>query len=173
MPDHADDNADENVAEHRADRPARPSPQVDRRGRKVVSRESGAARLPRGAGGRRHVITVRVNDAEYEAIAARAIVARVSKQRLMVEAATADPAASAQDGAGGIARHQMTASERRALVVEFLGAKTLVARLGVNINQLAKTANATGELPAELQHAAAAAERALDRLAAAVDALTT
>jgi len=117
----------------------------------------------RAEGGRRHVITVRVSAAEYEAISARAIVARVSRQRLLVEAALADV-----NDAG---RPAMTKTERQALVVEFLAARRQVAGMAVNLNQIAAAAN-SGHPPDDLAPALRAIQSTLARLDAAVDALS-
>lgn len=133
----------------------------DRRGRRITADRTGARRLMRAEGGRRHVITVRVTDAELEAISTRAIGAGVSRQRLMVEAALARV-----DEAGPA----MTASERRALVVELLAARRQVAGLATNINQIAKAAN-SGHPPDDLATALRAIHRTLERLDTAVDAL--
>lgn len=135
----------------------------DRRGRRVTAARTRARRLTRAEGGRRYVITVRVNAAEFEAISARAIVAGVSRQRLMVEAATADA-----DEAGQPA---LTASERRAQVVEFLAVRRQVAGMAVNLNQIAKATNA-GHPPDEFAPALRAIQSTLARLDEAVDVLT-
>ncbi|MGV2384104.1 MAG UNVERIFIED_CONTAM: plasmid mobilization relaxosome protein MobC [Thermobifida fusca] len=135
----------------------------DRRGRRVTAERTGARRLMRAEGGRRHVITVRVSAAEFEAISARAIAARVSRQRLMVEAALARV-----DEAG---QPTMTVSERRALVVEFLAVRRQVVGLATNINQIAAAAN-SGHPPDELAPALRAIQSTLARLDEAVDALT-
>uniref|UniRef100_UPI003F490983 MobC family plasmid mobilization relaxosome protein n=1 Tax=Actinomadura sp. CA-154981 TaxID=3240037 RepID=UPI003F490983 len=57
----------------------------------------------------------------------------------------------------------MTASERRALVVEFLAARRQVAGIAGNVNQLAKAANA-GHPPEELAPALRAVQQAMERL---------
>jgi hypothetical protein len=99
-------------------------------------------------------VLVRLSDAEKLQIQARAISAGVSMPRLLVEAALLGSA--------------QTASERRALVAELLAARRLVAALGNNVNQLARVANSTGQVPSELAAAAAAVARATARLDAAV-----
>lgn len=104
-------------------------------------------RLP---GGRKNKVTVRLSDDEMTAIEDRADVAGISVPRLLVESALA-----------GDAR---TASERRALINELLGARRLVAAVGNNLNQLTRHANATGELPPELSATLHAAARAIGRI---------
>lgn len=108
------------------------------------------ARQPRLPGGRRHKHTVRLSDAEQEQVAARAIVAGVSVPRLLVEAA--------------LAGDEQTASERRAMVAEFLAVRRLLLAVSNNVNQLAKVANATGEAPPELAATLHAAARVMTRL---------
>ena len=111
------------------------------------------ARLTRATGGRRNVVKVVLTDAELLALDARATVGGVSRQRLMLEAA--------------LTGDHTTASERRALVTEFVGALRLVGRVSNNVNQLAKVANATGEMPPELAATLNALNRFMQRLDAA------
>ncbi|MEU9019213.1 plasmid mobilization relaxosome protein MobC [Actinomadura sp. NPDC048394] len=115
------------------------------------------ARLTRAPGGRQNVVKVLLTDEEKVRIAARAKVAGVSVQRLMIEAA--------------LAGDEQTASERRGLVDEFTGARRLVAAIGRNLNQLTRAANATGELPPELSATMHATAQALARLNAATERL--
>lgn len=117
-----------------------------------------AVRQRRQPGGRRHKHTVRLSDEEQELIVARAAAAGVSVPRLLVESALAGDA--------------QTASERRALTTEFLGARRLLAAVGNNVNQLAMAANATGEIPPEIGATLHAVARVTARLEAAVADLT-
>lgn len=94
---------------------------------------------------------VRVSDAEFDALVARAQGAGVSVQRLVVDAALAD---------GG-----PTPAERRALWSTLLAARRQVAGLATNVNQLARVANSTGLVPAGTADA-------LGRIAAIDDRLT-
>lgn len=110
------------------------------------------------------MVTVRLTDAEQETIAARAAAAGTSRQRLMVEAATARPPTAG-------ARFPMTRSERNGLLAEFFAAKRLAAAVSTNLNQMARVANATGRVPPELVAAADAARRAMIRLQDAADNL--
>ncbi|MEO3822771.1 MobC family plasmid mobilization relaxosome protein [Actinomadura sp. B10D3] len=82
----------------------------------------------------------------------------MSVPRLLVEAALAGEA--------------QTASERRAMVAEFLATRRLLARVSNNVNQLAAAANATGEVPAELRATMHAVARVTARLDASVAELT-
>lgn len=57
--------------------------------RPVPSEASGSARLRRVAGGRHHVLKVKLDDAEYAAVAERASALKISLQRLLVSSALA------------------------------------------------------------------------------------
>jgi hypothetical protein len=108
------------------------------------------ARQRRHQGGRRHRHTVRLSEDEQRVIAARAGEAGVSVPRFLTEA--------------GIAGDAGTASERRAAAAELLAVRRLLAAIGVNLNQLAKAANATGEHPPALEATLHATARILARL---------
>lgn len=136
----------------------------DRRGRKVTSEATGARRLTRAAGGRRHVITVKVDDDEFERISERAAAEGVSRQRVLVEAALAD--------VGDDGLPAMTTTQYRAMLREFFAARRQVGGMAINLNQLARAANATGQPPDDLAAALAAIERTLARLDESVAAIT-
>lgn len=108
----------------------------------------------RHEGGRKHQLKVRLTDEQRAKVTQRANAAGVSIPMLMVEAALS-----------GSAR---TATGRRAIVIELLGIRRLVAALGNNVNQLARVANATGQVPEELRAVLSAVERVLNRLDATV-----
>lgn len=61
--------------------------------------------------------------------------------------------------------------ERRGLAAELFGVHRLLRGVATNLNQLAKVANSTGHVPAEVAVAAAAVSRYLPRLKAVVAAL--
>lgn len=146
----------------------RREPEAAGRARPAVRRRAGGrtsadgarkpARQTRLPGGRKNKYTVRLSDEEALVVQARAAVAGVSVPRLLVEAAMAGDA--------------QTASERRALVAEFLGARRLLAKVGNNVNQLARVANATGGLPPELEATLHATVRMIARLDAATTLLS-
>jgi hypothetical protein len=117
-----------------------------------------AARQRRQPGGRPHKHTVKLSEQEQLLIEARAVVAGVTVPRLLVESALAGDA--------------QTASERRALLAEFFGARRLLAAVSNNVNQLAAAANSTGEVPVELHATLHAVARVTARLDAAVTELT-
>lgn len=112
-------------------------------------------RLP---GGRKNKVTVRMSDEEARFIQARALVAGVSVPKLLVEAA--------------LAGDVQTLSERRALAAEIVAARRLLARIGNNLNQLTRVANATGELPPQLVATMDATARTIARLEEATKQLT-
>lgn len=110
-------------------------------------------RLRRQPGGRRHTVWVRLSDREKAQLEERAKAGGVSVPRLLVESALLGDA--------------QTAGERRQAIAELLGARRMVAAVGNNLNQLTRTANATGELPPQLGATLHAAFRVLQRLDAA------
>jgi mobilization protein NikA/mobilization protein MobC len=61
--------------------------------------------------------------------------------------------------------------ERRGVAAELFGVHRLLVGVSTNLNQLAKVANSTGRVPAEVPVAAAAVSRYLPRLKAVVAAL--
>lgn len=103
-------------------------------------------RLPRVSGGRGQVVKVRLTEQEEMVLAARAGAAGVSRQRFLVDAALAAP---------------HPAPERRALYAVLTSARRSVMKGMVNLNQLARVANSTGQVPRDLGGLAAALERAV------------
>ncbi|MDP9848136.1 plasmid mobilization protein [Streptosporangium lutulentum] len=116
-------------------------------------RERQPVRQRRQQGGRPHKHSVRMSQEEQAVVEARAGQAGVSVPRFLVEA--------------GLAGDAATASQLRANAAELLAARRLVAAVGVNLNQLAKVANATGEVPAALEATMVATLQFLNRLDAA------
>lgn len=57
-----------------------------------------------------------------------------------------------------------TATDRRELLAELFGVHRALGAIGNNVNQLARVANATGEIAEELGHTLTAVRRQLDRL---------
>ena len=112
------------------------------------------------AGGRSRLQKVKVTETEAAALAERAGELGVSVPRLMVEAALADPGRSA------------TAAERQEAMVELFAVRRLLAAVSNNINQLARAANSTGQVPAEAAATIAAARRLAGRIDGAIDELS-
>ncbi|MGH9089762.1 MAG: MobC family plasmid mobilization relaxosome protein [Acidimicrobiales bacterium] len=115
-------------------------------------------RMARHPSGRHRQVGVRLSDAELDELRYRAEDAGVSPQRYLMEAALG----------GGTA----TAAARRRRVDEFGFLTRQLVRLGTNVNQLAKVANSTGQVPTGTSRALAAIERLVAQLAAATDRLT-
>ena len=119
--------------------------------------DSHRGRLRRQAGGRRHVVFLRLSEREATVLTARATRAGVSVQRFLLE--------SALVGTG------QTVTERHALYRTLLAARRTVAGAANNLNQLARVANATGRVPAELGALTEALERGTAALEASLAAL--
>lgn len=93
---------------------------------------------------------MRFNDAEYEALSARAASAGVTVQRLLA------------DGAFASRRPPVTAPA--ALIAELAGLRRLIRSLSNNINQIARWLNSGGRPDARITGALDAVQRAMTRL---------
>jgi Bacterial mobilisation protein (MobC) len=91
---------------------------------------------------RRGLIQVRVSDAERAALRSRADELDVSVSRLLIESALAD-----DDEAGGWSARRRAAVARHQEFIEILECRRLLATVANNVNQLAKAANISGDLP--------------------------
>jgi len=109
-------------------------------------------RLPQELGGRPRSVRVKLTETEWAELGRRAGALGVTVPRLLVESA--------------LVGDRQTVSERRAVLAAFMVAKRQASGAANNLNQLAKVANATGHVPAEVGDAAA-------RMAKAVEALET
>ena len=118
----------------------------------VPSQVNGAARLRRVEGGRQHVVKVKLDEAEYAAIAGRAADLKVSIQRYFVSSAfiSRSPAQPARVPSS--------------MAAELAGLRRLTANLANNINQIARRLNSGGSPDASIDPALAAVRRAMDRL---------
>jgi hypothetical protein len=85
---------------------------------------------------------VRVSDAERAALRSRADELDVSVSRLLIESALAD-----DDEAGGWSARRRAAVARHQEFIEILECRRLLATVANNVNQLAKAANISGDLP--------------------------
>lgn len=83
-------------------------------------------------GGRSVTVKARVSEVDYAELTRLAVAAQVTVPRLLVEAALA--------GGGG------TATERRETLTELFKLVRLMGAISNNANQLAKKANATGDV---------------------------
>ena len=106
------------------------------------------ARRRRVAGGRQHRHVVRVTPEEEARLLVLAGEYRVSVAKLLVDSALAaggrDSAAPASQAGGGSA-----GPVDRAVAVELFAAVRQLAGVATNVNQIARKANATGEVAAE------------------------
>lgn len=94
--------------------------------------------------------------AEVEArLVERAEARGITVSRLLVESALSGGAEAA--------------AARAEFASDMFGLTRVIGRVGLNINQLAKVANATGTVPLETRHALDAMARASDRLTALLD----
>ncbi|WP_182348759.1 plasmid mobilization protein [Tomitella gaofuii] len=116
----------------------------------------GRRRQVNHAGGRQRVIQVRVSEAQDRVLRASAERAGMSVQRLMVTTALRGESAADM-------------SERSELTDTLLRLLHAVASAGVNINQMAKATNATGELPENLDATIEWMRATVRRIDAAVD----
>lgn len=87
-------------------------------------------------GGRARPHKVAVSEQEAVELKRRAAAAGVTVPRLMVEAALSSTPVE-------------TITERRAAITELLKMQRLVSSIARNVNQIAKKANGTGQVPAE------------------------
>ncbi len=123
----------------------------------VPSALNGAARRHRVEGGRQHIVKIRFTDAEYDAIAARAVGAGVSIPRLLVDSA--------------LIRRNHPIVVSSALMAELVGLRRLVANLANNVNQIARKLNSGGVPDSSIPVTADALRRALSRLDVALSGL--
>lgn len=115
-------------------------------------RRLGKARRDNVEGGRKLAVKVWVTEAEKAALVVRAVQSNVTVPRLLFDSAFAEAGESATD--------------RRNVAAELLGIRTLLGAVSNNVNQIARHANATGEVPAD----AAATVEAVRRLMVRIDA---
>ena len=110
-------------------------------------------------GGRQHFHKVGVSPEEEGMLVRLAEAQRVTIPRLLVESALASGTAE-------------TPSERRNAMAELFALHRLLANIANNVNQVAKVANATGEVQAELNATLDAVRRTAQRIDAAIDGLS-
>ncbi|HEY9411760.1 MAG TPA: plasmid mobilization relaxosome protein MobC [Jiangellaceae bacterium] len=110
-------------------------------------------------GGREHWHRVKVSAEEHERLAQLAEQHGVSVPRLLVEAALSDDASE-------------TPTQRRQAMIELFAIHRLLAAVSVNINQIAKSTNATGEFRVEATHTLQAVRNVAGPINAAIDDLS-
>ncbi len=114
------------------------------------ARSLGRRRQANVAGGRPRKHEVKVSPAEAEALAEIAQTQGVSVPRLLVEAALS--------GTGE------TSAQRREAMVELFAVHRKLAAISNNVNQMAKAANATHEMPEEMAATLAAVKATAFRI---------
>ena len=127
----------------------------DAEGRKSIRRR-------RVEGGRQHRHVVRVTPEEEGKLLALALRYHVSVPKLLVDSALA----------GGSESATANASERQELLVTLFSTHRLMAGMANNVNQLARVANATGQVSPELDAALKAARQTAERIDALVDQIS-
>lgn len=110
-------------------------------------------------GGRTVRREVRLSELEDNALLVAANAAGMTVQRFMVESALA------QD-------HGETMTERRESLTRLMQLQGQLAAIGNNLNQLTKTANATGEVGRELTHSLAYLHRAVAAVTEAAETIS-
>lgn len=110
-------------------------------------------------GGRTVERKVRISEFQDRAIVAAAAVQGMSVPRLMVESALAQ-------------EHGETMTERRESLTRLMQLQGQLAAIGNNLNQIAKTANATGEISRELTHSLAYLHRAVAAVTEAAETIS-
>lgn len=111
------------------------------------------------AGGRRHEHKVRVSADEEARLVVLAEAQHVSVPRLLVESALAVTPGE-------------TVTDRRDAMAELFALHRLLAGIANNVNQLARAANSTAEVPAETGAVLARVRVVADRIDTAIDGLS-
>ncbi|WP_051722139.1 MULTISPECIES: plasmid mobilization relaxosome protein MobC [Actinomycetes] len=111
------------------------------------------------SGGRQDKIEVKTTPDEKKLLEARAKLAGMSVQRLMVTSALSDGRAPSVDY-----------ETRRQAWAQACEVRNAIAALGVNMNQIARQANSDQEIPADFAPATAAVTRAMARVLKAFEA---
>ncbi|WP_029212097.1 MobC family plasmid mobilization relaxosome protein [Arsenicicoccus bolidensis] len=128
-----------------------------------VGAERKPSRRRRVEGGRQHRHVVRVTPEEEAQLLRLALRYRVSVPKLLVDSALA----------GGSEAAAESATTRAALLTELFGVHRLLANIANNVNQIAKAANSTGDMPTQTPEVLAAVRRVAERIDALVDRLSS
>jgi hypothetical protein len=126
----------------------------------AASSDGGTERRKRLVGGR-HAgrYTVKVSDAEGGILERIAAAQHVSVPRLLFESAMSSEL-------------RETPTERKAAMAELFTLHRLLASISNNVNQIAKVANATGEIQGELRSTLDAVRRTAVRIDEAIDGMS-
>lgn len=114
-------------------------------------------------GGRRHAHLVKVSPEEEGALCARAGRLGVSVPRLLVESALSE------GGGVDVERRAREDEARKEMLLGLFALRRAVGAIGVNLNQIAKATNATGEIEETLVPAVAHLRTVLRRLGVFMD----
>lgn len=123
-----------------------------------------ARRRRRVEGGRRQMLNVRYSEEELRAVQMRAAAAGWEVTSYVAEVAVRGPVRVESSPGRGALAFRMSGPERQAWAGELMAVRRIVGATANNVNQLAKVANATGEVPVETAASLAACERAMTRL---------
>lgn len=123
------------------------------------------ARRRRRFGGRAHRVTVRLDDAEFTAITARAAASRLTVASYLAVAGRQNATGDSEGGGG------WSVEQRRALVAELFSVQRVLRGVATNLNQLTALANTQREIPPAVVGAAEAAGRLMARVERVVVAL--
>lgn len=129
-----------------------------------MNRPGGVRRRSKDDVPRPHMVKVRLSDAELAAIGARAAAVGLTVPGYLAErgAETIVPVTAGQ----AMPRPQM-----RAMVAELYALKRILRGAATNLNQCARIANSTGQVPAETWHQAAWITRTMPRFEDFVESL--
>ncbi|HEY6795598.1 MAG TPA: hypothetical protein VI248_13045 [Kineosporiaceae bacterium] len=136
-----------------------PSPQADAPANAAADGPAEVPPAPRGPaagrrrrrveGGRRAMLNVRYTDEELATVTARAAAAGWEVTSFVAEVALHGPVRTESAPGRGEFAFRMSAPERSAWATELMAVRRIVGATANNINQLARVANATGEVPLE------------------------
>jgi hypothetical protein len=127
---------------------------------KNIARSLRRRRLPNVDGGRPFAHQVMASAEEEAAIQARARVLGVSVPRLLLESALTPTPAGSVTG--------LPPADKVEICDQLYGLARLIRQIGTNVNQIAKAANATGEVGEDLAATTDAVRRTLVRIDAAM-----
>jgi len=136
-----------------------PEPELGEGSVGAARRVLGGRRRRNAADGPRpNQVNVRLTDEEFAAVAARAAAARVGVAHYVALRALDAPT---RGGAGG---GVMDLATMQAWAVQMTNLRRELARVGTNLNQIARLLNGTGEVARGAERALAATEEALGRV---------
>lgn len=123
----------------------------------------GRRRRNAGDGRRQNQVNVRLTDEEFTAVAARAAATRVGVAHYVALRALDAPTRA---GSGGGA---MDLATMQAWAIQMTNLRRELARVGTNLNQIARLLNATGEVARGAERTLAATEEAMARVGPVAD----